>query len=256
MRNAEDFLGYHELIEKGIYQGVEIFYPYNVSKEQAEFYTTSISKLKNKFPNLEMVMHLPHGKQNSLTDEYLENSYNLMIDAIEYADRFGIKKLTLHLGSVKAEKERSLYIVEISNVLRKLCEYSSKYGMFLMIENMPGTNELGVGVDELLEIIQRTNCENLKFILDTGHANVANVSIPELIYTLKDYLFHLHFNDNDGVKDQHKRMHQGNINFKEMFIALDKIGYNELHCMEVIFHNYNELYEFSSDLDIYKKRAV
>lgn len=252
MRNESDFRGYNELIENNVYQGIEIFYPYNVTEEQGKFYTNSINELRKKFPNLEIVMHLPHGKQNSLTDEYLDESYKLMINAIEYAKNFNVKKLTLHLGSVKENKLRHLYLDEIVPVLQSLCDYISKYQMILMIENMPGMNELGYDSSEILEIINKTNRNNIKFILDTGHAFVAKKSLTEYIKDLKDYLVHIHFNDNDGLRDEHKRMHLGKIDFKEVFEMLKEIKYDQLHCMEVIFKEYKELIDFAKDLDEYK----
>ena len=42
--------------------------------------------------------------------------------------------------------------------------------MFVMIENMPGSGELWYSPKEILEIINEVNLDNLKFILDTGHA--------------------------------------------------------------------------------------
>lgn len=253
MRNKEDFIGYNKLLEQNVYQGIEIFYPYNVTNEQAEFYTSSIQKIKNRFPDLEIVMHLPHGHRNSLTNEYLNDSFKLMIDAIEYAKEFEIKKLTLHLGSVSLDKPRIMYIDEIIKVLQNLCDYARKYNMNIMIENMPATNELGVSPSELLEIIKKTKRENIKFILDTGHAFVSKYPLTEFVYMLKDYLIHIHFSDNNGEKDEHKRMHLGKIDFDSLFKSLSKIGYNQLHCMEVIFKEYNELIAFSDDLESYDR---
>lgn len=253
MRTQEDFDGYSILLEKNIYQAIEIFYPYNVSEEQKKLYTENLLKIRKKYPEIEVVLHLPHGANNSLTNERLLDSFQLMIDSIDYANQFDTKKLTLHLGSVNSKIPRERYVKNIIPVLQKLCEYAGKYNMNIMIENMPSLSELGVSPDEILEIIQRTNRKNLKFILDTGHAFVSKYPLTDFVYKLKEYLYHLHFNDCDGTKDEHKRMHLGKINFEELFVALNEIRYNELHCMEVIFKNYLELIDFSLDLEIYEK---
>lgn len=256
MRKQDDFDGYIKLLKENVYQGVEIFYPYNVSKEQAIFYTGSIKKIKKENPNLEIVMHLPHGEQNSLTNERVDSSYKLMINAIEYAKEFNVKKLTLHLGSVSNDIPRFNYIEKIVPILQRLCDYAKKYQMNVMIENMPDECELGVSPNELLEIIEKTNRDNIKFILDTGHAFVSKYSLTSFVYTLKDYLIHMHFNDNNGEFDEHKRMHSGKIDFNNLFKALAKINYNELHCTEVIFKNYQELILFSEDLEQYQKEYI
>ena len=248
MRTKEDFVGFNKILNQGIYQGIEIFYPYNVTQEQASFYTKEIHNIIKLNPSIEVVLHLPHGIKNSLTDEYLQDSILLMKDAIDYAKDFGVKKLTLHLGSVKPNKKRSVYIKEISQVLKELCDYASKDDMVIMIENMPSNSELGVSPEEILQIIEVTSRENLKFILDTGHAFVAKIELTEFVYKLKKYLVHIHFNDNDGMKDEHKQMFLGKIDFYALFEVLKAINYNELHCMEVIFKKYTELIDFAKDL--------
>ena len=48
MRTREDFLLYMELLEKGIYQGVELFYPYNQGNAQIKQYTESVYEIIEK----------------------------------------------------------------------------------------------------------------------------------------------------------------------------------------------------------------
>lgn len=254
MRTNEDFIGYNELLKKGIYQGIEIFYPYNVSDEQTEFYTQSLKTLLCNNKNIEVVLHLPHGSQNSLLGENNEQVYQLMIDAIEYANKFNVKKLTLHLGMVNVKISRDKNIDKIIPILQKMCDYCLQYKMYIMIENMPSLAELGVSPKEILGIIRKVNRDNLKFILDTGHAFVSGYPLHEYVFELKKYLFHIHFNDNNGFKDEHKRMGLGKINFNELFQNLYEIGYNQLHCMEVIFKDYYELEFFAQDLEKFNRK--
>ncbi len=258
-RTLDDFNGYKELIKKNIYQGIEIFFPYNVKEEQKDFYTSELKQLKKEFPNLEFVMHLPHGPINSLTT-YNKETINRMIAAIHYSAIFEIKKLTLHLGSVDKSINRNDYLEENSPFLNNICEVvleASKYNMNVMIENMPADNEYGYSPAEILNIINKvdsiTKTNNIKFILDTGHANVSSYDILEYVKLLKDYLYHLHYNDNYGERDEHKRMGLGNIDFYKFMETLKEIDYSELHCMEVIFKEYKELIGFANDLDRYNK---
>ena len=253
MRKEEDFKGFFLLLESGMYQGVEIFYPYNVSEEQKDFYTKNINYIFSNYKGVEIVMHLPHGHKNSLTNEFKDSSMELMKNSIEYTKQFNTKKLTLHLGSVNKDEDRSEYVKDIIPTLQELCDFASQYNMNVMVENMPGDGELGFSPNELLTIFKNVDRKNIKFILDTGHAYVSGYPLTEFVYLLKDYLYHMHFNDNDGSCDQHKRMHLGTIDFDSLFKALSDINYSELHCMEVIFHNYKDLIDFSQDLDLYEK---
>ena len=68
-RTKEEINSYEVLLEKGIYVGVEIFYPYQKSFEHIEMYKENIKKYL-KYPNVEMVCHLPYGKDNNLASLY------------------------------------------------------------------------------------------------------------------------------------------------------------------------------------------
>lgn len=246
-RTKEEFDTFYPLLENGIYQAVEIFYPYDRSKEQLESYTKCAMKIAKM--NKEMVLHLPHGIHNGIcrgVDLEL-NSLGILKDGCTYASQFGIKKLTLHLGHIDKDHERSYYINKVIPNLQELCDHAKKYNQYIMIENMPGDGELGYSPDELLEIITRANRPNLKFIYDTGHGHCSKYPDTSFLYLLKDYLYHLHYSDNDGTRDAHTRIGSGNIDFKAHFKALKDIHYNELHCMEVIYHTADDLIENSKD---------
>src|SRR5690554_7049528 len=233
LRTKEEINSFKEVLELGMYQGVEIFYP---KADKRVDYTEGINSIKQEFPNLEFVMHLPYGEDANICDlENYDESLNLLKEAISYANLFAVKKLTLHLGRVNKEIDRTIFINHIVKVLTDLCNYAKKYGMFVMIENMPGSGELGYSPKEILEIINEVNLDNLKFILDTGHANVSEYEISEYIYKLKEYLYHLHLSDNDGTRDAHARLGLGNIDFYQFIVDLKKINYSELYCLEIIF---------------------
>ncbi|MFA7435778.1 MAG: sugar phosphate isomerase/epimerase family protein [Bacilli bacterium] len=252
LRTKEEIESYYYLFEEGIYQAIEIFYPYNLDNDTFNVYTNSIHSLINKFKNIEVVMHLPHGYKNNLCDlnGYIE-ILKRMKEGIDYSNQFGIKKLTLHLGIIDLNTNREIYLGHIVNVLTELCDYASKYQMYIMIENMPGIKELGYSPDEILYIIEKVNLDNLKFILDTGHANVSEYEISEYIYKLKEYLYHLHLSDNDGTRDAHARLGLGNIDFYQFIVDLKKINYSELYCLEIIFKEANELLRNAKSLDKY-----
>lgn len=251
-RTTEDFLNYEKLLEKNIYQAIEIFFPYNLDQEKQKVYFENVKRIKEKYPYIEVVMHLPHGPSSNLCDFFGYNEIvSRMKAGMDFTSFFDTKKLTLHLGQVDKEIDRSKYVEHIILVLKDLCDYADKYQMNVMIENMPADHELGYSPLEIKEIIERTNKENLKFILDTGHAHVSSYSNEEYIELLKDYLYHMHFSDNCGQRDEHKRIGLGNIDFDKVFKKLSEVKYCELHCMEVIFKEAEELKEFANDLSKY-----
>lgn len=249
MRKTEDFNSYEELIKKGLFNGIEIFYPYQLNKEEFKTYTDNVERIHKNYSSLEIVMHLPYGKGNDLCGEDYKEVLQREKDGIKYTSLFGTKKLTLHLGEVKDKENREKYIVHIVKVLKELCDYAAIYNMNIMIENMPGDGELGFSPEEILDIITRTNKDNLKFILDTGHAHVSKYESKKYIQVLGKYLYHMHFSDNDSSSDQHKPIGTGNIDFREIFDDLDKIQYNELHCLEILFKTTGDLYNYVNDMN-------
>ena len=254
MRKRDNFIDYMRLLENNTYQAIEIFYPYNQSAEQINQYTNSVAEIRKKYPNVELVLHLPHGIYNGLClDEHLNTgSKEIMMAGMKYASFFEIKKLTLHLGHIDKNINRTEYYEKISIILKELCDYASKFNQIIMIENMPGNNELGYSPEELLKIINLTNKDNLKFIFDTGHAHVSEFDDFSYLYILKDYLYHIHYSDNDGTRDAHDRIGKGNYDFNNHFKILKEINYQGLHCMEILHQNADELIEIVNDIKKYE----
>lgn len=248
-RKTEDFKGYEKLIKDNVYQAIEIFYPYTLTEEERKTYFHNVWSIQNQYP-IEVVMHLPHGPLNNLCSfESYEKIMQIMKEGMDFCAPFRVKKLTLHLGQVDKQKNREIYINHIIPVLKELCIYAQKYAMNVMIENMPTSDELGYSPQEIRTMIDRVGESNLKFILDTGHAHVSEYSIESYITLLADKLYHLHFSDNNGLRDEHKRIGLGTIDFKTVFSTLKKINYHELYCMEVIFHSSDDLLAYSKDFD-------
>lgn len=255
-RTKEEIRSYYPLFEKKMYQAVEIFYPYMNGFTQLREYTEEIKALKQSFPDLELVCHLPHGLYNGLSmEEHLDSgSLEIMMAACRFAHQFGIKKCTVHLGRVNKEKSREESIELVTPVLQALCDYALKFDQDIMIENMPLDTELGYAPLELLTIFEKVNRKNIKFIFDTGHAHVSDYEDTSYLYLLKDYLMHIHYSDNDSTKDAHARIGTGNIDFDAHFKALRDICYHELHCMEVIYHDANDLAKYVEDFIFYEEK--
>lgn len=253
-RPKEDIESFEEhLVKTGIFSGCEIFYPYNVSLEQRNIYTEAI-KAFTKYENFEIVLHLPYASDSNIAIDSSE-IMNRFKDAIDYAKKYNVKKLTLHPGFVTEglTKEEALKI-SIKNT-QELCDYAKHYGMQVMIENLVGHHELCLNENELLDYFEKVNRSNCKFILDCGHYNVANQNkdLKDIVYKLKDYLVHLHLSNNYGLRDEHASLDHGNINFKAYFKYLCDINYNGLYCSEVLYKTYKDLLNTSKLIDEFKR---
>ena len=242
LRTTEEINSYKELIDKGLFQGIEIFYPYRVDKEKAELYTKNIHDLING-RDIEVVLHLPHGGVDNDLCTGNEENIQRFYDAIDYGRQFNATKYTLHLGSSKYKN----YLDNAVKVLKKLCSYTDAY---IMIENMPSSHEVGYNLEEMKYLFDNTNMENCKLIYDTGHGHVSfkdtNKEI-EFLQCFKDRLMHMHICDNDSTRDAHAPIGKGNIEFKKLFDSIK--GYKELYCLEIIFKDSNDLKEYHKNLE-------
>lgn len=252
-RKQIEIESYYGLIEDNLFQAIEIFYPINTISGQYEEYTKAMQDLFKRFPHLERVLHLPHGNRYSLCNDDCKENVQIMLDAIEYAHLFKVNKLTLHLGYFNPSLPREVYIKKVVPELKTIAKAANKYQMKVMIENMPTKSELGYSPEEILDIINEVDEPNVKFIFDTGHAHVSEYSDTSYLDLLKDYLYHIHYSDNNGSSDQHTYIGNGNIDFKKHFEKLKEINYKELHCLEIIYQNADDLRKYLKEFNLVKE---
>ena len=85
-------------------------------------------------------------------------------------------------------------------------------------------------------------CDHFTVCVDTGHSNKAmrygNPTPGDVIRRLGKAVTVLHLNDNDTLTDQHKIPKTGTIDWKDVFDALDEIGYNGIYNMELNLHHF------------------
>lgn len=249
LRSKEDILSYKALFKEG-FGGVEIFYPYNVSDEQREIYTSSVEELLRD-EKLTRIMHLPHGAGCDLGDyEHMDFVMKTLEDAILYGKKFGCDRFTLHLGK-RREDAKELYgkdaVEVVIDKLKELCDYA--YPAKIMVENMPSLNEVGCTLEELKYIFESVERCNIKLIYDTGHGHVMLKDTEkeiELLTGLKDYLYHFHINDNDSSRDQHQRIGNGNVEFEKIFGSLE--NYKQMFSLEILFNSSDDLRNYKDSL--------
>lgn len=257
-RTKEEIKNYQFLLEKGIYQGVEIFYPYRKTLEEIETYKNAILEYK-KINNVEFVCHLPYGNDSNLaTLKDIDEIMDRFRRAIDFANAFGVKKLTLHPGFHDFTVDRTKAIKLAAEHIKQLCQYASQYNMYIMLENLISDNELMRTTDEYFELKDLISEKNLKFIFDVAHFHCSKFcsntnDIITFLHAVKDDLMHLHISDNDGTKDMHARIGVGIIDFNTYFNELERIGYKGLYSSEVLFNSADDLLQTAIDMDNAKK---
>jgi len=242
------------LLNEGIYQACEIFYPDPNNIEQTTRYINNISELKSKYPNTEFVFHLPFGKDHNLGNaEQSKTCLSKFIKAIDYAKEFEVQKMTLHPGAASSMGTRDIEKEIAINNIRILAKYARRFNMTIMLENLVSDLEFMISNKEIIEYLSRLSEEKVQFTLDFGHAAVRNLDIEELILQVGDRLHHTHIHDNHHNKDEHLPPLEGNIDFKLPFRLLKKMNYTHLFGLEALYKDYNDLLKNAEIIDeIYK----
>ena len=256
-RTVDEILSYEILLKNNIYQGVEIFYPYNKTKEEQEEFKKAL-KTYLKY-DVEFICHLPYGILNNPASYInLDETMDRFFKAIDFSNEFGVKKLTLHPGCVN-ELSRNDAIILASQNIKKICQYARKYGMMVMLENLIGEQELMRLPQEYFELKKLVDESNLKFIFDVAHFHASKFddgksqNIIHYVEQIKDDLYHLHLCDNLGERDTHSRIGTGNIDFETYFKYLKEIGYSSTASSEVLFNTVDDLIQTAKDIDKYDK---
>jgi protein FrlC len=76
-----------------------------------------------------------------------------------------------------------------------------------------------------LEFSKQLGYTNLGVLLDNGHAQVVGESSADAVQQLGDKLFHVHIDDNNGLRDQHLVPGEGSFDFPPFLTALHEVGY-------------------------------
>ena len=113
---------------------------------------------------------------------------------------------------------------------RAYAEYARSQGVSLAIEpiNRYETNFINT-VGEALEFIEEVGAENLVVLTDTFHMNIEEVSIAQSFQRTGEKLGYVHFADSNRWAAG-----QGHINFRELAVVLQEIGYSGYICAEIL----------------------
>lgn len=253
-RTPEEIKEYEEyLVKTNIYQGAEIFYPYQKTKHEQSLYKKAVKNFL-KYDNFELVCHLPYGAScNLATYQNIEQTMELYEKAIVFAAGLECKKLTLHPGNLDGTLEREVALAVAASNIKELTKLANRYKMTVMIENLVGLQELCLDVKELMELIDLVDEPNIKLIIDCGHYHASKGSSKDLVALVKKvapFIVHLHLSNNYGERDEHASLvGGGNIDFYSYFAALEEIGYKGLYCSEVLYNSYLDLIETAKQMD-------
>jgi len=178
-----------------------------------------IRKAKDSF-DTKFAVHAPFSDLNiaSLNPKIRENSVVQIIDCIRICNDLGIELVTLHPGY--KSPLGAYFLDEIKEMNKKslmeIDRAGEEYGVLLALENIPKMwISLCSDAKEMKELVGGTN---LKICFDVGHAHISGA--VDGFLDLKENFVNIHLHDNNGDKDKHLVLGEGNIGLREILKEL------------------------------------
>lgn len=197
-------------------------------------------------------VHALWDHDNQINEDY---SYDLpqqvLHDSFEACAMLGSKRLIFHPIErwfvMDDEGGRKKVLDANIEWYRALLPSAEKWGVEIHIENLfdhrhvfrPGDPVFpGSTPEDIMYILNGIGSPLAKACLDSGHANIAGQDVPRMIRMYGDKLGSLHLNDNYGkigpiYEDLHLCPTYGRLPWKDIFEALEEIGYEDTLNMEV-----------------------
>jgi len=148
---------------------------------------------------------------------------------IELAERFGaIVIIGLIRGKIVTEVGEEQAQLWFAEALKECALRNMNVKLAIEPLNRYETNLIN-SVASGLRFLDKLNLENVGLLLDSFHMNIEEPSITQSIITAKDRLFHFHVADSNRWYPG-----AGHIDFKQIFSALGKIGYQDFVSAEML----------------------
>lgn len=156
---------------------------------------------------------------------------------IDHTKRLGSRVCILCVGKLEeGQTEQQAFDLAVESY-KELIKYAREKDVVIVIENFP---DRWIGkCENLLKLCQAIgDPEYCKGMIDTGHELMLGNSLANAARTLgKDYMGHLHLNNNNGEVDNHDAMDSGKLtadDFAELAKALKEIDYKGWYSCELL----------------------
>jgi sugar phosphate isomerase/epimerase len=221
-------------------------------------YLRVLKKAVNDFGINPMQVHAPTSSEadiGNFEEASRERALSIHEVQMRYASSVGVSFYVIHPGglmygfedeetgierlpSEKAflEKVRTLNTTSLS----RLAKFASKLDLKIALEN-GGTYDFHYPM--VLRIVREVNHPNLGVCLDTGHANISRTApVSEAIRKIGSLLWASHIHDNDGTRDSHQPLGQGNIDWNGVLQAFEDVSYSGMLSLELYRGKLNDDY--------------
>lgn len=165
----------------------------------------------------------------ALSDRLLDASVRETCAVVVAAAEIGAQTVTIHpgLSSMAVNGTVSMAMERAKRSMKTFDRIQDEYGVPLAIENMPDVHFfLGRTAESLADIIDGTD---LNVCYDIGHAHTTGQE-EAMVEILGDRIVNVHIHDNNGKKDEHLTLGEGNVDLVAVLKSLS--GYSGNYIIE------------------------
>ena len=160
---------------------------------------------------------------SSAKDSVRRRAVQCLQECVDIAAKFDAVLVVGQMqGFLTDEPDRHLGEERIEQCLKELATAADQHRTTVVLEQV---NHLQTGfnnmVSDVIELTERIGSPYLKPMLDSFHLNIEEKSLTEPIHRVGKDLRHFHLCESNGGLPQ-----SGHIDFKQIFAALDAIGYS------------------------------
>ena len=166
-----------------------------------------------------------------------------MFRAIEACGMLGVKNTVAHSGisaDYRYPQDRDAYFEANLPFYRAMIPYMEEYGVHVLIENSCCNNMGGryfpMTGEEMNAFITALGHPGFGACWDIGHAHIQKVDMRDEMVTLGKNLQALHIHDNDGIRDLHMPLFDGNLDFNRFMQGVVDSGFDGYFTFEVESH--------------------
>lgn len=158
---------------------------------------------------------------SSPNEELRQSSVARLSAFIMQVSDFGVQTFVIHpSGEPIAEDKRPEYMAQAKKSLKELADVADKCMATLAVEDLPRTC-LGRNSSDMLELVSAD--DRLRICFDTNH--LLGENIKEFIEKVGHKMVTTHISDYDFVNERHWLAGEGDIDWKELYETLIKVGY-------------------------------
>ena len=137
-------------------------------------------------------------------------------------------------GHTLAGQDREEAWEVLKSSLEEICSTASRHQIQIAIEPADRyETDLVNTIADAAHLIEQVDRANLGVLLDSGHVHVTGESLAEAVQAAGERLFHVHVDDNQGLRDQHLIPGDGSVDFPELYRLLAKAEYAGFLCAEL-----------------------